>query len=700
MGHRIGPDDPTGPLRPVTLPAREPTVGHTSALERLQKSEELARGGMGVVHRAYDPVLRRDVALKENLITSGRTAPRRFVNEALVTAQLDHPYIVPVYDGQLDADVDGHMAYSMKLVRGITLTERIAESRAARAAGSPARHLTLDALLDVFAKVCDAVTHAHERGVVHRDIKPDNVMVGEHGEVYLMDWGLAKLTDAEELDLPTADPMTLPGYALGTPGYMAPEQARGEPMGPGCDQYALGILLYEMIGAERLREPSGRLQADLEVAALGTVRPIVAVAGERPPRALAAIVAIALQPDPSRRYASVRELADDVRRFRADRPVRAMPDGALQRVQRWLSGHREATLLLVVALLVLLLGVGSALAVVTAGGAGAYATWSLERQQRLGDVLTQISARAASMSRAVALVESQVEAVAGASQALLEQGTPQEGKVLLAPSAFVDPALRPVDTAFSAAYQREVSTTWPDLVIAPDGDRTLAADEARRLVPVRHTMQRAHLLTRQRLDGLDAVGAERAWRDDAGPLRWAIVGTPSGLYLEMPGAHWNVKGFDPRVRPWYTLATETAPRWGNPYQEASSGMLLVACSMLVPRSGGGSQGVASLTVSFTYLIEKYLTPVHEAVRETFLVQEDGRMVVRSSQVLGQARHTDLDEVYAMPPFPEPALTEALGPTAGTVYADEGATLYVHHPLGNGWWFVAEVAPDLAAAKAP
>ena len=183
-------------------------------------------------------------------------------------------------------------------------------------------------------------------------------------------------------------------------------------------------------------------------------------------------------------------------------------------------------------------------------------------------------------------------------------------------------------------------------------------------------------------------------------MDWALI----ALVFTIAVLEYTIHEFGRVIIPYQQFflgaAYEEHNRHFTTFYRRQRGMLLVACSMLVPRSGGGSQGVASLTVSFTYLIEKYLTPVHEAVRETFLVQEDGRMVVRSSQVLGQARHTDLDEVYAMPPFPEPALTEALGPTAGTVYADEGATLYVHHPLGNGWWFVAEVAPDLAAAKAP
>jgi len=335
--------DDKGSLAPVTLPpvdreqaALPATGGHHA--ERLERLRVLGRGGMGEIHAARDPVLARDVALKVMLRTTSRRWARRFATEARVTAQLDHPNIVPVYDADLDED--GQLAYSMKLVAGDTLTEVLAASAQARRRGGVVPpDLSLDALLDHFAKLCDAIGYAHDKGVVHRDLKPDNIMIGGHGEVYVMDWGLARvLGDADVLGLSEGN-ATLPGYALGTAAYMAPEQATGQPMGPPCDQYALGLILYEMVCGRPARQSTAELQQGLELAASGRLQPIVGIGSTPVRRELAGILRKATQLDPDARYASVGDLADDLRRFRANRPVVAAPDNLVQGAQRWLSSQ-------------------------------------------------------------------------------------------------------------------------------------------------------------------------------------------------------------------------------------------------------------------------------------------------------------------------------------------------------------------------
>ncbi len=697
----MSPDE-KGALAPVTLPpvdreqaALPATGGHHA--ERLERLRVLGRGGMGEIHAARDPVLARDVALKVMLRTTSRRWARRFATEARVTAQLDHPNIVPVYDADLDDD--GQLAYSMKLVAGDTLTEVLAASAQARRRGGVVPpDLALDALLDHFAKLCDAIAYAHDKGVVHRDLKPDNIMIGGHGEVYVMDWGLARvLGDADVLGMPEGN-ATLPGYALGTAAYMAPEQATGQPMGPPCDQYALGLILYEMVCGRPARQNTTELQQGLELAASGRLQPIVGLGSATVRRELAGILRKATQLDPDARYASMGDLADDLRRFRANRPVVAAPDSLVQGAQRWLSSHREATLRLVLVMVLLLVVAATGVSVVALGGAGLYAQWAERREARLTELVTRVGSQAAELEQALALIHSQVEGVAASSRVLLTHAAALPEREVLAPSVFESSAAPP-DTAYSPSYDRLISTQWPDIVIAPGVDRPVAVDQARRLVPVRHAMRRAHMTTRQVLGGLDPVEAEAAWRDDPGPLRWAIVGTPEGLYLEMPGAAWNVTGFDGRVRPWYTLATEPRPIWSRPYQEASTGTLLVACSMQIPDEDGDMLGVASLSVSFTYLADRYLHLDHPAVEETYLVDDQARIMLRSELAAPDDRPDRLDDIYDTPPFPDPALQAALGPSAGMVQGEDGSLL-LHYPLRNGWWYVARVDPSLAVSTAP
>ncbi|MGE0432592.1 MAG: serine/threonine-protein kinase, partial [Planctomycetota bacterium] len=207
-------------------------------LGRYHVRGELGRGGMGAVLRAFDRDIRREVAVKVMLPGTGdRVARARFLTEGQVTGQLEHPNIVPVHELGLDAD--GRMFIAMRLVRGRSLRQVL------KAAAADPGTFPLVQRLDVFRKVCDAVAFAHSRGVIHRDLKPDNVMVGHFGEVQVMDWGLARLLDApdpaDRAGLAPKDmapdgvevdddgtARTLDGQIVGTPAYMPPEQVEGD----------------------------------------------------------------------------------------------------------------------------------------------------------------------------------------------------------------------------------------------------------------------------------------------------------------------------------------------------------------------------------------------------------------------------------------------------------------------------------------
>ena len=230
---------------------------------RFDLGSKLGQGGMGVVFSARDSTLNREVAVK---VLSGKewAGLTRFVREAQVTAQLSHPNVVPVYG--LEKTDNGSPALSMKLIRGDTFAEYIAECSSAM--GTPnydhERHSQVGRI-ENFLRVCDAISYSHSRGVIHRDLKPDNLMIGAYGEVYVMDWGIARLLNepveaSEEAlgesfekvgsgDITTNDRgmKTRVGAILGTPRYMPPEQLFGKDVGPKSDQFALGMVLFEML---------------------------------------------------------------------------------------------------------------------------------------------------------------------------------------------------------------------------------------------------------------------------------------------------------------------------------------------------------------------------------------------------------------------------------------------------------------------
>jgi serine/threonine protein kinase len=308
----------------------------TSNGQRFRVLRPHARGGLGVVFVALDAELQREVARKQILDqhADDPTNRARFLLEAKVTGALEHPGIVPVYG--LGTYGDGRPYYAMRFVDGDSLKEAIARFHGDESLQrEPGRRLLeLRMLLRRFVDVCNAIEYAHSRGILHRDIKPGNIMVGKHGETLVVDWGLAKAQGREPAGgrsgerplVPSAgsgSADTLPGSALGTASYMSPEQARGEldRVGPRSDVYSLGATLYCLLTGTQ----------PFEGDSLGDVLRAVQRGEFAPPRkldpsidkALEAICLKSMALEPENRYGSCKEIVDEIERWMADQPVAA-----------------------------------------------------------------------------------------------------------------------------------------------------------------------------------------------------------------------------------------------------------------------------------------------------------------------------------------------------------------------------------------
>ena len=311
------------------------------AEERYVLGEEVGVGGMGEVLSIRDVDLGRDLAMKR--IRGGSAGPNvlaRFLAEARITARLDHPGVVPVHD--LGVDPTGRAYFTMKLVAGRHFGQ-VLEALRARDAEWP-RARVLGALL----RVCEALSFAHDRGILHRDVKPSNIMVGDYGEVYMMDWGLAKDLRASSAspsapegasgnDLPLGQ--TRSDEVLGTPPYMSPEQARltDDEVGPPSDVYSIGVILYVILAGRRPYEaPDERVDSRelLTRMLAGPPEPVAELALVHPPE-LIAICERAMQAKPSDRYCSVVQLAEDLRAFLENRVVQTYRTGAWAEFRKW-----------------------------------------------------------------------------------------------------------------------------------------------------------------------------------------------------------------------------------------------------------------------------------------------------------------------------------------------------------------------------
>ncbi len=236
---------------PIRVPrGREPRDRPSSpgSSPRYVARSVLGEGGMGIVRLGHDPVIGRDIAIK-TILKDRDARPdlrTRFLREARVQGRLEHPSIVPVYD--MGTDEDGATYFTMRRVHGVTLASVLEKL----GAGDPAateKH-SRHRLLSAFSSVCLAIDFAHERGVIHRDLKPGNVMIGDYGEVYVLDWGVAKVEHASDWHAPSEDSdsqATRAGSHVGTLGYMSPEQLTGSEIDRRSDVYALGALLFEIL---------------------------------------------------------------------------------------------------------------------------------------------------------------------------------------------------------------------------------------------------------------------------------------------------------------------------------------------------------------------------------------------------------------------------------------------------------------------
>jgi len=344
----------------------------TARSGRYTLREEVARGGMGVILKVWDQDLRRTLAMKASFGSvkglaqsdpgsQGMLVASRFLEEAQITGQLDHPGVPPVHE--LGVDEDGRLFFTMRLVRGRTLDEVFKLARDEEEGWSRPR------AVNVMARVCETMAYAHSKGVIHRDIKPANIMVGKFGEVYVMDWGLAKVIGRRDLhdarlqpnatimrtqvrtdriddllNTPNSPLMTLEGTIIGTPTYMPPEQAEGriDALDPRSDVYSTGALLYTLLtGWMPYVDPEvpATLGGVLNALMAGPPKPVHEIDSSVPAE-LVAVCEKAMARRPGDRYASMEEMAEDLRAFIERRVVRAYETGAAAEFRKWVVRNK------------------------------------------------------------------------------------------------------------------------------------------------------------------------------------------------------------------------------------------------------------------------------------------------------------------------------------------------------------------------
>jgi eukaryotic-like serine/threonine-protein kinase len=617
-------------------PQQEPPVHIASVARSVEILQRLGAGAMGELFVARDPALRRRFALKRlgPALAGNAQALERFLVEAQVTAQLDHPNIVPVYT--LEQDERG-ATYGMKLVEGKSLRQLIDEESAAFSSSVNR--------LEIFLRICDAVEFAHSRGVIHRDLKPENVMVGPFHEVYVMDWGLARvLTGATEdgnaVAVNSSAQETSAGMVKGTPRYMAPEQARGERCGPGADQYALGMLLLELLTFELPRRGSSLMEV-LGRAANGEAE-LAALEQARVPAALRAIVAKSLSASSSDRYETVEHFAADIRRYLRAEAVSAHRENMLEKAARLLGRNRERAL-------ALLLGSFALTLLLALGTLYAHSQRLIDREQHAQKVTTLLSLTTAQANRIAAHLqtyERRVQTLAVSAAVLLRAGTDAPGATLLTVD---DLTLHPpAHLVWSPLFGTPVSSLYP--VVQFSGDRTALQPLAERLFSLRHVFRALYLDANAPLPADDAAWQKEVAADQQS-LRWTYAATEQGVLFVFPASTSLPADYDARERPWYKEAKDhRSVFWGKPHQDKLGEGPILPCLSPIRDETGAFLGAVGADLSFDYVVDKLVRmPSLPGFKEAFLVNENGKVVVRTGRAPSFA---------ALEDFP---LEEARGP---------------------------------------
>jgi serine/threonine-protein kinase len=628
------------------------------------------KGGMGTVHIAKDTELLRRVALKElsaegDVATSART---RFLREAQITAQLDHPNIVPVY--ALELVPGGTPAYTMKFVEGKNFHTLLRETRDFYAgSGKPDQEHSLVVRIEHFLKVCDAIHYAHDKGVIHRDLKPANLMLGRHNEVYVMDWGLCRaVQQADEVvdrslvmsspDLSGGASDTQAGDVVGTPKYMSPEQAQGKnaELDARSDQCALGLILYELV---TLNPPyDGHTAYEVLVnAAAAKRRPVVHAFPKREkiPRELVAVIERATAALPDDRYADVAAFADDLRNYLRGNAVQARPDTSWQRAQRAIAQHRQSVLTGILGLI--------ALVGVVIGGLLWLQQRQLEAQRRHEESLLRLRDTVAAVSDNVQTrmieIEGAVQNLADSVAQIDSLGKPTETRFYWQ-REFLDPQSAPPDIAPNERLGGRVSLGWPVWTLPAGMNENEALPTVRKLVALqgfrREIYHRIGVAIRNGTSDIYATDVDDTGDDTKdNPVTAIEIGLSDGIASRYPGWDGLPADYDPRLQPWYSVVRNgRAPIWGDAYRSELTRQPEMALSVPLYDVDNHFRGVVAALLDPDLMVRSLLdVPRLKDAIDVLLIDAKGHVLASLHHTLS----TDENDFSHRPRLPLPELDQ-------------------------------------------
>lgn len=713
----------------------------------------LGEGGMGRVFAARDRTLGRRVAIKE-LRPEAKTRSDlwgRFLREAQIGGQLEHPNIVPIY--AFEFSPNGGPAFVMQLIEGESLGDyiaRVLERAETGATDTP----TLKERIAKLLPVCDAVAYAHGRAVLHRDLKPDNVMLGAHNVVLVTDWGIARVrADENETETPERSASIVPiparddehqgatsevretqdgaddamdsretllaplgpaamaetiatplaggarpttsgsvqtqlGAVLGTPQYMAPEQAMGLQVGPAADQFSLGLMLFELAALRDARSHDNATEAYTQ-AVLGTQAAHVDWRGQALDPRLSAIILRATAKEPADRYASVEDFARDVRAFSRDEEVTVLRDSFARRLLRALQKH-PAQSVGVVALVLLLL---AAWAIASTTRAATRASAARHDAEALSRLTAGLLENGRALEHDLKEFDAELVGLAQIIRIRLESDdVPSKDSVTILTPVDVRDGHLPglVRSAVDGTYR---SYRDPVFVFSL-GAGALAHRQALQLAHAKRDLIDLYVA------GIDETARtytpeaqERLMIERQDGLVRVMLALESGLFAQFPGRGDFSPDYDPRHTDWYKRAMQSQ---GSVFTRPKYGPLGKIPRLALVRSVPSRQGKMGAVAGgfwLSALVKRLGLHAAPHLMRAFIAAPDGKELVSRAVVEAASRgHGEPEQLIPLPDVPSPRLRVVLAQGDHHGYIVDGDELFVYTRLAIEDWVLVHQYP--------
>ena len=656
---------------------------------RYQFLEQFTEGGFGIIHKARDRTLDRVVIIKSMRpeMLNDHAAVKKFIAEAKLNAQLDHPAIVPLYS--LDTDDENGLHLAMKFIDGITLKDYIVRLKVKynlnRISQAEERR-SLRQRLEVFLKIGQAIEYSHSRDIIHCDLKPENVMIGAYGELFVMDWGTA-----------THPGKNRKGAVEGTPSYLAPETLIDGTVTHHSDVFSLGMILFELVTLKRAVEgvTVNEIVAKIRAGLFESTEHYMPHLRIQP--SLKAIIAKAIDINPHHRYQSVSELVEDVRHFMFHEEISARPDNLLQQIARRMYHHRVKSLMLVAVVIMIF---------------ASLATWSFYRLSVASDtaslkIFRHIGFQIATDQQGAAIDKyflhiQNILQTFSSNLVLMLEHPPRQSYTgpIYTPADFRNPQKAPRDYVYSPAYRYRVSLGYPVYFTIPDSKPVNPDEQLRDLYQLRHLAKnlliksdpelRVMPTTRQQINTL--------LLQQGAPARRLFAILNNGLIINYPGTGNLSENANPTDWPWYKQAvTQRKTTWGSLYVD-DSGNLMLPCAAPLLNTQGKILGISAIDMSFEYISNKLMnfkiSGAGGAV-EKYLVNDQGKVVV--SSVMGRVGFVTgaSPRLRSLRPFPYQSELEKLireKNSRQTVITDNNRRLLLSYsPITSLDWYFVQVA---------